>query len=605
MLKRSLAFSAAGAPQSGREIRLVLMICALAIALATVLASTFEIPFITTALEPRYTGLTDYFFREQDRLWLLMIAAMLLGLTLLPLPMVGSPSFSVIAHNHVAAVIILALAVLIVGALGTEIVFHGYHLTRDEFLAEFDAKIFASGKFEAPIDPTWQPLAAALEPRFMLSIPRDLGFVSAYLPVNAAFRALVGLVVDSNWTSPLFAAIAALATFGVARLLWPNRIDAAFISALLVATSSQVLVTSMTSYAMTAHLALNMIWLWSFLRDDKSGHGAAIATGFLATGIHQLVFHPLFAAPFIARLWLNKRRSLAYLYVVAYALICLFWIGFWQIILSWQDAPPQVSDETSPVFFLVKVFVLLEGFQWAGFGLMLKNMLRFIAWQSPALLPLAILSHRSIRRGSGIARELAAGLGLTAVAMFVLFPYQGHGWGYRYFHGLIGSAALLAGYGWITLSNNATKDELRAARTMFAICTAAAVFILLPARAIQAHDFAAPYVRAARAIAQAPTDIVIVDESGLLFAEDLVRNDPFLRNRPKVLDLTNLDKAKIAKLCSLYSISLFARPQGVAFGIAANDLSTKPSDKLRVEPREALSRTACRVEPVADQNEQR
>jgi membrane associated rhomboid family serine protease len=64
----------------------------------------------------------------------------------------------------------------------------------------------------------------------------------------------------------LLAALAVVAIFGVARRLWPARLDAALLSALLVATSLQVLVTSMTSYAMTAHLTLNLIWLWLFDR---------------------------------------------------------------------------------------------------------------------------------------------------------------------------------------------------------------------------------------------------------------------------------------------------------------------------------------------------
>jgi hypothetical protein len=46
---------------------------------------------------------------------------------------------------------------------------------------------------------------------------------------------------------------------------------------------------------MTAHLTLNLIWLCLFLRNDKIGHGAAIAVGFLASGLHQLIFHPLVA----------------------------------------------------------------------------------------------------------------------------------------------------------------------------------------------------------------------------------------------------------------------------------------------------------------------
>jgi hypothetical protein len=118
------------------------------------------------------------------------------------------------------------------------------------------------------------------------------------------------------------AALAVVTNFGVARRLWPTRLDAALISALLVATSSQVLVTSMASYAMTAHLTLNLIWLRMFLRDDKIGHGAAIAVGFLASGLHQLIFHPLFVAPFVVRLWASGRRPLALAYIVRYSVIC-------------------------------------------------------------------------------------------------------------------------------------------------------------------------------------------------------------------------------------------------------------------------------------------
>ncbi len=62
-----------------------------------------------------------------------------------------------------------------------------------------------------------------------------------------------------------------------------------------------------------------------------------------------------------------------------------------------------------------------------------------------------------------------------------------------------------------------------------------------------------PYARAADAIEHTATDLVVIDKSGLLFAEDLVRNDPFLRHRPKVLDLTLLDEANLADLCARYS----------------------------------------------------
>jgi len=580
------------------QLRHTLIACALAIALATIVASAFALEFIPAIGGPQFVWLTAHFFQAQDRLWLAVFVLLFLGLAVAPLPIITSRAMSFMPRKPHAALVILALCVFIAGVVGMHMIFHGFHLSRDEILAEFDAVIFRSGRFEAPIDMEWRPFASALEPRFMLPNFQDVGFVSSYLPVNAGFRALVGLIADSNLTSPLLAAAAVLATFGVARRLWPTRLDAAVVCTLLVATSSQVLITSMTSYAMTAHLALNMIWLWFFLRDDKIGHGAAIATGFLASGLHQLIFHPLFAAPFIVRLWESERRSLALVYVASYAAICFFWIAYWKLVLVWQGIAPQISDNTGPSYFLARIVVLVGGFQWAGVGLMLDNLLRFVSWQSPALLPLALLAYPAIRRGCGIAGELTAGLLLTLLAMFILLPYQGHGWGYRYVHGLIGSAALLGGYGWVALSSRMTEDEIGASRAMLAICSAVALLVLLPARIMQAHDFVWPYFKASNAIERAPADVVIVDKSRLLFAEDLVRNDPFLRNRPKVLDLTNLSNANIEHLCMHYSVAIFDYGQATALGITPNDHATAADDEARAGLRAVLLRRACAVQSV-------
>jgi hypothetical protein len=204
-----------------------------------------------------------------------------------------------------------------------------------------------------------------------------------------------------------------------------------------------------------------------------------------------------------------------------------------------------------------------------------------------------VVAYRAVRVGNGIAYELYAGVILTLAAMLILMPYQGHGWGYRYLHGLIGNLALLAGYGWVALSARATQGEMAASRTVFAISSVVAWLILLPAHAKQAHDFAMPYARAAGAIAQESTDVVIVDKSGLLFAEDLVRNDAFLRNRPKVLDLTFLDEAQLADLCARYSISLFGLPQALAFGISPNEELTKFDDEVRASNRTAMAQRSC------------
>ncbi len=75
--------------------------------------------------------------------------------------------------------------------------------------------------------------------------------------------------------------------------------------------------------------------------------------------------------------------------------------------------------------------------------------------------------------------------------------------------------------------------------------------------------------------------------------EDLVHNGPFLRDHPKVLDLTNLTQPGIEYLCEHNSISLFGYDQAVALGIRPSDQATKSDDEVRAKLREALAKLAC------------
>jgi hypothetical protein len=259
-----------------RQLRTAVAISAMAVIFCVIVANT--------TADPAATWLTTRFFRTQDAYWLVVVAFLFLALSVTCLPLLNADLERFLIRKQMGLIFCIAVIVLFIGAIGASLVFGNYHLSRDEFLAEFDASVFREGKLIAAVQPEWQSFASALSPRFMLPVVEDGGFISTYLPVNAAFRAIISLIANPNWTSPLLAACAILATFGAARRLWPSRPDAALISALLVATSSQVLMTAMTSYAMTAHLALNMIWLWLFLHDSKKGHIAALFVGFFRLG---------------------------------------------------------------------------------------------------------------------------------------------------------------------------------------------------------------------------------------------------------------------------------------------------------------------------------
>ncbi|KAF2990467.1 hypothetical protein OGR47_14955 [Methylocystis sp. MJC1] len=546
--------------------------------------------------------LTEYFFRTQDSFWLIATAALLVACTFLRFPTVFSAALPRVPTRLVAFG--LAALAFLCGAIGSSLVFDGLHLSRDEILAEFDAVVLRTGQLIAPVEPEWRPFSQALAPRFMLPIADQMGFASQYLPGNALLRAFVGLWADSSLTSPILLAIAVLAAYSVARRLWPDRRDVAIIAPLLIATSPQALVTAMTSYAMTAHLALNLLWLALFLRNDKAGHAGAILIGALACGLHQVVFHPLFVAPFILRLWWEKRRVLALVYSVSYALICLFWMRYFQIALELQGMASDSARGAGLLDFISRAVEQILTGERNGFAIMLMNILRFVSWQNPLLLPLALLAYGQIRQGSGIARELAAGVALTLYAMTIVMTYQGHGWGYRYLHGLIGNLALLAAYGWISVTAQASAVQTAACRSTVAVSSLFAALLLFPAHAKQAHDFAAPYARASAAIARAPTDVVILDESDMIFSEDLVRNDPFLRDRPIVLELTPIEENDLVGLCQKHSVSLFDASQGRRYGIrpdpgrqgvAEEDLRAKlqAAEERRVKLRAAMARASC------------
>ena len=246
----------------------------------------------------REGGLTVAHFRSQDLPILLLGVAALFALaaTARPMPALRLPP-------HFLLVLFLALAVLLLTGAGTWFVFADFPLTRDEIVADFDAAFLAHGRLIAPVAAEWRPFASALMPQFMLPVPAETGWLSSYLPGNAALRALGLLTVGAEWTNPLLAAISILAVFRIGRRLWPETPGAAAAAALLMASSAQFLAMAMTAYAMSAHLAFNLLWLWCFLRGDRRGDFGALAFGFVATGLHQLLFHPLFVAPFIARLW--------------------------------------------------------------------------------------------------------------------------------------------------------------------------------------------------------------------------------------------------------------------------------------------------------------
>jgi hypothetical protein len=523
--------------------------------------------WLTDSLHRDIWTVEAFFFWRQDIPVLVFVLAATAALGLAPVSWLARLSWPTRLTGR-RVVIALAAVTLVAGVAGVWLVFDGYYFSLDEFLANFDAKIFASGRLVAPIAPAWRPYVGAMQPMYMLPLPSSV-WASSYLPVNAAMRALGRLVHSESLVNPLLSAFSVVAVWGVGRRLWPERPDLALIAAALLGTSSQLIVMAMTAYAMPAHLAFNLAWLWLFLRGGKFGHGGAIAVGFLATGIHQLAFHPLFVAPFILRLLFHRQWGLTALYVVAYAAIGLFWLEWWPIATGLSGVSAGDTGSTGADFFMDRIDDVLDSAGYDNLGVMGEMLMRFVTWQNFLIAPLALIGAAMAIWNRGPVRALVLGVALTLIVMGIATPTQTHGWGYRYMHGLLGSVCLSAAWAWSKLTDMLPAERRRAAGGALVLACAISLLVVTPVRAWQAWRYVAPFAAANAAIQSARADVVVVDHNSYVLFDmgTLTRNDPFLAHRPQVMALVEMNEPMVRQLCATHSVAVFNGQSAQAWGL--------------------------------------
>ena len=491
---------------------------------------------LSTVLLP-YINLSMFLLHRQDR-WLLLAAVAITGLCCVRLP--SRPRLPELHKSVVLAVMVLLLLIPVAGHFW---LLSGYDLSRDEQMASFDAAVFAHGHLVEPLPPFWRDHADALNTLFMYPAKHRSAWISSYLPFNAAFRALFSLIGAPWLVGPAMTMLGAAALWGCVRRLWPADNEAAFVGLALYAGSAQVLFAGMTSYAMPDHLALNLCWLWLFLRGTRAADAAALAVGFVATGLHQPLMHPMFVAPFIMLMVFERRWNRVALFCLGYALIGAFWLWWptwmWSLVQAGAGARPPAG-----VDYMTRLTIVLRDHDPMGLPDMVANGLRFIAWQHLLLVPLLLVAVGQFRHNRMIV-ALAGGMVLTTLVMAVTLPYQGHGFGYRYLHGLIGNAILLAIYGWKMLDG-----QLDQWRPLLLRTTAAGVFVMLPVQSWMAHQFYVGSARVSQQLSAIDADYVVIGRNGGDRPLDLVFNPPMLDRRPVRLFRDALDDSAITAICT-------------------------------------------------------
>lgn len=495
-----------------------------------------------------YLSITSIYFYEQDG-WLLMLLLVLFVLALLPVW--PGPPIRRLALPR-GAVWAIGIGALLFCYAGHYWLLCGYDLSRDEQMAVFDSRIFAARHLVWPLPPAWMHDSAALNLTFIPPVSHPYAWVSFYLPFNAALRGWLGLVIDPVWAGPLYVAGSVALIAAIARRLFPDPagVEPRVVALATLAFSGQALMAGMTAYAMPAHLFFDLLWLWLFLHDRPATDTLAVPVGFIATGLHQPLFHPLFVAPFIALMLWQRRWGRAGAFSLAYAGISAFWLWWPHYTATLIAAPgPKNTQMIGTLATLRSYFSTNHD----HLPLMAFNLLRFCTWQALPTLPLLIAGFCaavSRKKPEPMALALAAGFLAPVVAMTIIAPYQGHGFGYRYIHSVLGNAALLCGYGWRWLAARQC-DGAQALRTCYVRALALSALVLLPLQAWMARDFYRPYAEASARINATRADYALINGADAPYAIDLVLNRPDLGNRPLRLSASDINDADAvaARLC--------------------------------------------------------
>lgn len=484
----------------------------------------------------------------------------------------------------------IGLAVVLGCYAGFYLVLGAYDITRDEQMAAFDSLIFAQGRLVWPIPPEWQLDAKALNIMFMLPVDYPAAWVSAYLPGNALLRTLVGTMADPAFSSPLLAAASLPALLGCARRIWPDDRETSSVVLLLLLGSGQFLLNAMSSYAMPAHLFFNMAWLWLFLADRHRTDLAALVIGVVATGLHQPLFHPMFVAPFLLMLLIERRWSRLALFTVGYAVIGAGWMA-WPGLIQGMVVGPHSVVAVSGTDYVTRLIDALT-VNSDNLALMGANLLRFCTWQHLLTAPLMLVGIYAAQRNR-LALALALGLILPTLVMGLILPWQGNGFGYRYLHGVIGNAVLLAGFGWRWVA-----QEVAGMRPAFMRATLGTFLVLVPLQIWMSHERYAPFAAANRAIDASGADYAVIEAGNGFSFGSMIYNRPDLSNRPiRLLAETVPDPDRLARRICKPGVTVamagngFFRPGAAYFRVSPQDTADAGLPALRAP----YERAGCRI----------
>ena len=507
-----------------------------------------------------------YMSRIQDvPIFLVVVVSLAI---LLPLSRVG-PTFEISQRRAYFMITALSGVVFAVVLWGSHAIYLNYLLSMDEYFADYQALVYSSGAAVVPVPEEWLPFRTVFFQRFMRFLDGGALWFGAYLPVHSMFRAPFALLGAPEVLNALAVSGSIGLTALTARRLFPGDLLAPVAAALLMAGSAQILIMGMSAYAHTMHLFLNLVWLTLFMSDRRWAFILLPWIGALAIGLHQVHYHLLFAFPFFAYMVLQRRWRWLFYMCPIYAAAFLGFSNYFRIadILVSGTGTIEVTDMATTQFELAaniagNSFSLIYNSAAA-----VMNVFRLVAWQHLLLLPLAVVALFHWKRLPTVVKLLVIGCAITLVARWIVTANPGHQWGYRYLHNMLGNLVLLAVAGLVYLREELPSDWRPRLARMLAWSSVISLFVLLPIRSFQVNEFIRPFAKASAYLESLPHQVVIVDTATIWIGNDLVRNDPWLRNRPLLLDKNRLSPDQQEALAKKESVAEISFGDLKRFGI--------------------------------------
>ena len=431
-----------------------------------------------------------------------------------------------------------AVLTFIALCLGTVYAAHNHALAGDEHLALMQSRIFAEGRLTGQVPPDLLPWLVSDYYRYRwVMVDAAAGEIAAIYWPGFALLLTPFSALGIPWAcNPLLAA-AALALIGRLARRLTGEVQAAGWAMLFTLASPGFSGQALSYFAMTAHLLVNLVYAWLLLERTPRRLFAAGLVGSLALLLHNPVPHLLFAAPWIVSLaWEPGARRrllpLALGYLPALA-IGLAWAAFMRAmhgfilfaVFPHDDNPLNILGNFFWYwhFRLGMVFGAPSEYSLAG---RIGELVRLWAWAAPGLPLIAAAGWWLGRHNTGL-RLLGASLAVTLAGYFLVSFDQGYGWGARYVHAAWGALPILGAAAVVKLG------EMRSLAALRGWVAAAAVLSLVFATALrwwQIHDYIAEHVSRKPPYAAGLRQFVFVHHEIRYYTQDLVQNDPFLRD---------------------------------------------------------------------------